>query len=89
MRWPWNKYGFLLKYSCSFVPFVVKNHSCVCRGLQDPYGTTEEITIQVKERMDIFFRNGGYVFAPIHNIVAKVPPENIIAMYKACGNLNN
>ena len=54
-----------------------------------PYGTTEEVTVQVKERIDIFFRDGGYVFAPIHNIVAKVPPENIIAMYKACGNLNN
>jgi uroporphyrinogen-III decarboxylase len=53
-----------------------------------PYGTAEEVMTQVKERIDIFFRDGGYVFAPIHNIVAKVPPENIIAMYKAFESLN-
>ena len=53
-----------------------------------PYGTVEEVMAQAKERIDIFFNEGGYVFAPIHNIVAKVPPENIIAMYKAFGSFN-
>ena len=54
-----------------------------------PYGTAEEVAWQVKERRDIFSRNGGYVFASIHNIVAKVPPENVIAMFEAFGSLNN
>ena len=53
-----------------------------------PYGTAEEVESHVKERKDIFSVNGGYVFASIHNIVAKVPPENIIAMFKAFGSLD-
>jgi hypothetical protein len=53
-----------------------------------PYGTAEEVIAQAKERINIFFRDGGYVFAPIHNIVAKVPPENIIAMYSAFGSFD-
>ena len=48
-----------------------------------PYGTAEEVTAQVKERVRIFSSGGGYVFAAIHNIVAKVPPENVVAMFKA------
>ncbi|MDR0448119.1 MAG: methyltransferase [Treponema sp.] len=54
-----------------------------------PYGTAEEVASQVKERVNIFSEGGGYVFASIHNIVAKVPAENIIAMFKAFGNLVN
>ena len=37
---------------------------------------------------EIFSRDGGFVFNPIHNVLADVPPENIIAMYDAayeCG----
>jgi len=53
-----------------------------------PYGTAKEVASQVRERKNIFSRNGGYVFASIHNIVAKVPPENVIAMFEAFGSLN-
>jgi uroporphyrinogen decarboxylase len=38
---------------------------------------------EVKRTVDIFRRNGGYVFGSIHNITAEVPPENIIAMFEA------
>ena len=47
-----------------------------------PYGAPEEVSAQAKERLDIFSRDGGYVFASIHNVVAKVPPENVIAMFE-------
>ena len=32
---------------------------------------------------DIVFWGGGYVFTSIHNVVAKVPAENLKAMYDA------
>ena len=48
-----------------------------------PYGTPEEVYDQVLERLKIFGRGGGYVFSSIHNIVAKTPVENIMAMVRA------
>jgi uroporphyrinogen-III decarboxylase len=45
-----------------------------------PWGTTSEAREQVRRRLEIFAPGGGFVFATIHNILAKVPPENIIAM---------
>ena len=45
--------------------------------------STEEIKEEVKRTIDIFGKGGGYIFGPIHNITAEVPPENIIAMYEA------
>lgn len=47
-----------------------------------PFGTPEEVRREVQERVDIFSKDGGYVFSSIHNVVAKVPPENLIAMYE-------
>ncbi len=53
-----------------------------------PLGSTDEIIEDVKMRLRVFGEGGGFVFAPIHNIQADVPPENIIAMYDAaCGNV--
>jgi uroporphyrinogen-III decarboxylase len=48
-----------------------------------PAGTPGEVRSQVRERLETFSPGGGFVFAAIHNIVAKVPPENIIAMIDA------
>jgi hypothetical protein len=48
-----------------------------------PSGTPEEVKKQVFERLKIFSPGGGFVFATIHNILAGIPPENIIAMYEA------
>jgi len=47
-----------------------------------PFGTPAEVCHQVRERIDILSRDGGYVFNTIHNIVADVPSENLIAMYE-------
>ncbi|TWT79030.1 methylcobalamin:coenzyme M methyltransferase [Planctomycetes bacterium CA13] len=46
-----------------------------------PFGTVEEVIQEVTEHMQVFAPGGGYVFAPVHNIQAKVPVENVIAMY--------
>ena len=48
-----------------------------------PYGTPAEVKKQVKERCEIFGRDGGFVFNAIHNLQANTPTENIIAMFEA------
>jgi hypothetical protein len=48
-----------------------------------PFGTSDEIYAQVRERLRIFGRGGGYVFNPIHNVQAGIPVENLLALYVA------
>lgn len=48
-----------------------------------PFGTPDEVRTQVKERVDILAKGGGYVFNTIHNIVGKTPVENVLAMFEA------
>ena len=48
-----------------------------------PFGTPEEVYKEVRERIDIFAANSGYVFNSIHNIQSDVPTRNILAMFKA------
>jgi len=47
-----------------------------------PFGTPEQVRAQVRERLEIFGKGGGFVFNPIHNVQAKVPVENLLAMYE-------
>jgi len=42
-----------------------------------------EVKEEVKRRISIFGEGGGFVFAPLHNITAEVPPENVIALFEA------
>ena len=46
-----------------------------------PYGTPDEVRQEVHERLETLSPGGGFVFSSIHNIVANVPVENIMAMY--------
>lgn len=48
-----------------------------------PFGTPEQVREDVRRRIQIFAPGGGYVFAPIHNILGDVPPENILAAFDA------
>lgn len=48
-----------------------------------PTGTPQEVYDQVIERCKLFSPGGGFVFATIHNVVANVPAENLVAMYQA------
>lgn len=48
-----------------------------------PTGTPDQVKAQVKERLDILARGGGFVFNTIHNIMGNVPAENIAACFEA------
>lgn len=48
-----------------------------------PFGAPAEVREQVLRRCEIFSRNGGFVFNPIHNIQARTPVENMVAMIDA------
>jgi hypothetical protein len=48
-----------------------------------PFGKPEEVRAQVHERMSIFGKGGGFVFNTIHNVQARVPVENLLALYQA------
>jgi uroporphyrinogen-III decarboxylase len=54
-----------------------------------PFGTPEEVRKQVLERCRNFFRNGGFVFNTIHNVQARTPVENIVAMLDAVHEFNS
>lgn len=47
------------------------------------YGKPQEVYDYSKRMIDIFSKDGGFIFNQEHNIMPDVPPENIIAMYKA------
>jgi len=46
-------------------------------------GTPEEVRQNVSDNLDVLAPGGGFVFQQIHNIMANVPPENIVAMFDA------
>jgi uroporphyrinogen decarboxylase len=47
------------------------------------HGTPAAIRDHVRRMMDIWRPGGGYVFQQVHNIMADVPPENVVAMFDA------
>jgi len=47
------------------------------------WATPEKVAADVRERIAIFAPGGGYVFQQIHNVMANVPPEHIVAMLDA------
>ncbi len=51
-----------------------------------PFGTPEQVREEVKSRIDIFSKNGGFVFNAIHNIQADTPVENVAAMIEIIKN---
>jgi uroporphyrinogen decarboxylase len=48
-----------------------------------PRGTPEEVAEDVRRRVSVLAPGGGFVFQQIHNVMADVPPENIVAMLDA------
>ena len=52
-----------------------------------PDETPEVIAKHVKEQLEIGRKGGGFVFQQVHNILADVPPENIITMFDAVNNV--
>ncbi len=52
-----------------------------------PHGSPAAIQRHVKEQIGILRPGGGFVFQQVHNILADVPPENIVAMFDAIGGV--
>ena len=50
-----------------------------------PFGSTEDVRREVRERIRILGRNGGYICGPDHSIQANMPWENLVAMYDEIG----
>ncbi len=48
-----------------------------------PFYKPEDIREQVKERIEVFGRDGGFVFNTIHNIQPNIPVENLVALFEA------
>ena len=48
-----------------------------------PHATPEEIARHVRAQVAILNPGGGFVFQPVHNILADMPPRNVIAMFDA------
>ena len=45
--------------------------------------TPEQVKDHVKRNIEIFSKDGGFVFNTVHNIMPDVPPQNIVAMFEA------
>jgi uroporphyrinogen decarboxylase len=48
-----------------------------------PNGAPEQVRQHVREQVRILRPGGGFVFQQVHNILANVPPQNVVAMYEA------
>jgi len=53
-----------------------------------PLGTVDDVRREVARNVAELRTDGGYVFANIHNLLAEVPPEKIIALYRAAAEAN-
>jgi hypothetical protein len=46
-----------------------------------PFGTSDEVRAEVRERLRIFSPGGGFVFNTIHNVQPLSPVANVLAVY--------
>lgn len=51
-----------------------------------PYGKPQEIRDEVKRRIDILGKGGGYIVSPAHNIQPDTPLENVYAFFETVLN---
>ena len=54
-----------------------------------PNGTPDEVRENVRELCSVWAPQGGFVFQQVHNILADIKPENILAMFEAVSRVNN
>ena len=52
-----------------------------------PLGTVADVEAQVREVVSYMHQDSGYVFCNIHNILAEIEPEKVIAMYRTAGEI--
>lgn len=47
-----------------------------------PYGTVQQVRDEVKRNIEIFGKDGGFIFTPVHNMQRDIPVENFVAMWE-------
>jgi uroporphyrinogen decarboxylase len=52
-----------------------------------PCGTPAQVAQHVREQVAVLSPGGGFIFQQVHNILADVPAENVIAMYDTLESL--
>ena len=53
-----------------------------------PFGTPADVRRQVLSRCKVLGQGGGFVFNPVHNVQARTPIENVVAMIDAVHEYN-
>ena len=53
-----------------------------------PFGTPGEVRREVLARCEVLGKGGGFVFNPVHNVQARTPIENVVAMVGALREYN-
>ena len=53
-----------------------------------PFGTPGEVKSEVLRQCEILAPGGGFVFSSVHNILAKTPVENVIAVFEGIREYN-
>ena len=50
-----------------------------------PFGSIDDVRMEVQERISVLGKNGGYILSPSHAIQGGTPPENIVAFFEEAG----
>ncbi|MGA2035426.1 MAG: uroporphyrinogen decarboxylase family protein [Thermoguttaceae bacterium] len=53
-----------------------------------PQSSPREVRAHVKRQVEILRPGGGFVFQQVHNVMADVPPQNVVAMFDAVAECN-
>lgn len=48
-----------------------------------PHGTPQQVRDHVRRQVEVLAPGGGFVFQQVHNVMADVPAENVVAMFQA------
>jgi uroporphyrinogen decarboxylase len=52
-----------------------------------PLGSVRDVESEVRDVVATMAEDGGYIFCNIHNILAEIAPEKVIAMYRAADDV--
>jgi hypothetical protein len=50
------------------------------------FGTPQQVYDEVRQRIDLFNRDGGFVFNTVHNLQGNTPIDNVQALFRAIEN---
>ncbi|MDC7235718.1 MAG: uroporphyrinogen decarboxylase family protein [Spirochaetales bacterium] len=53
-----------------------------------PFGSADDVRKEVRERLEVFSNEGGFVFDAIHNVQAGTPVANVVAMIETVKSFN-